>query len=200
MKSELQMGESRSHVILRFTRQAMKDRRLVVSNFAAEVADRYLASHEIHERVVKFREPVGDTDALFAAMKHNVQIVDRYITGVVKALPCDLEESWTDALPDPYRLACQRELVRRLGFLGAVAKSADDCAHGSMADVLHEFGEFVGVSGGALSREELTAEQRLRFLREADDVIAAITTLRQQIAAGQPSGVVHPLHRDSSNA
>ena len=189
MKCDLQMAEPRSATLLRHTRQAIRERRLVVTSFAAEVADRYFASHEVHLRVVKLREPVGDVEAMHEAMKHNAQIVDRYIKGVLRAFPVDLEEAWTDALPEPYRLACQRELARRMGFLGAMVKQAGDCAHASMADVLHEFGEFVAISRLALATEELTHQARLRFVQELDDVVAALTSMRQQATAGVPGEV-----------
>lgn len=200
MKFDLQMAESCSDAVLRHTRLALRDNRVTLSGFAGEVVDRYLAMHEIHKRVVKFREPVGDTDALFAAMKHNVQIVDRYLKGEVKTFPCDLVEAWTDALPEPYRLNCQRELVRRLGFVGAELKRPDDSAHVTMGDVLKEFGDFVTVSGIALSGRELSRAELLGFTKEIDDVVAALLSMKQQVASGVAPGVVHELRPGQTNA
>lgn len=191
MKFDLQMTEPRSAVILRFTRHAIRERQLVVTSFAAEVVERYLASHEVHERVVTFREPAGDVDAISDAMKHNAQIVDRHIKGLIKTFPADLEEAWTDALPAAYRLACQRELVRRLGFLGALARPAQESPHASMADVMHEFAEFVGVVGRVLMDGEITQEERTEVLREISDAQSALESFKQQLLqAGERGRVV----------
>lgn len=184
MKNDLQVAASRSGVLLSYTRRAIRERQLVVTTFAAEVAERYLARHEVHERVVKFREPVGDTGQLMEAMRHNTQIVDRYIKGVVRAFPADLEEAWTDALPPAYRLPCRRELVRRLGFLGALVRPAGECAHVAMADVMHEFAEFVAVAGAALRDGKVTAEERAAVLREITDAQAALESYRHQMTSG----------------
>lgn len=192
MKCDLQMAEPRSATILRHTRQAILDRRLVVTAFANEVVDRYLATHELHQRVVKFREPAGDVDTMCDAMKHNAQVVDRYIKQVIKAFPSDLEEAWTAALPQPYRLACERELVRRRGFLGAKLKTEEDGAGACIADVMREFGEMVASSSDALRDGAFDGAERTRTVGEIDDVIAALISFRQTLATGAYPDKVRP--------
>lgn len=189
MKRDLQMAEPRSATILRHTRQAILDRRLVVTGFANEVVDRYLATHEVHKRVVKFREPAGDVDTMCDAMKHNAQVVDRYIKEVIKTFPADLEESWTAALPQPYRLACERELVRRRGFLGATLRTDEDGPAACIADVMHEFGEMVSASSEALRDGEFDPSECTRTVSEIDDVIASLISFRQLLAKGRLSGL-----------
>lgn len=189
MKCDLQMAEPRSATILRHTRQAILDRRLVVTAFANEVVDRYLATHELHQRVVKFREPAGDVDTMCDAMKHNAQVVDRYIKQVIKAFPSDLEEAWTAALPQPYRLACERELVRRRGFLGATMRTDEDGPAACIADVVHEFGEMITASSEALRDGRVDDAECARTVTEIDDVIAALISFRQTLAKGRAPGV-----------
>lgn len=195
------MAEPRSATILRYTRQAVNEHRLVVTTFANEVVDRYLATHPMHMRVVKFREPAGDVDALCDALKHNAQIVDRYIKGVLKAFPADLEEAWTTALPAPYRAACECELVRRRGFLGAKLRTQADRADASIADVMHEFADFVSANGEAMVDGQYDAVERARTVHEIDDVIAALISFRQQlagVAAARLAGVA--LAKDKRDA
>ncbi|HVI60108.1 MAG TPA: hypothetical protein VM619_14715 [Luteimonas sp.] len=196
MKADLQMAEPRSATILRHTRQAVEDHRLVVTSFANDVVDRYLATHPMHLRVVKFREPMGDVDALCDALKHNAQIVDRYIKGVLKAFPADLEEAWTEALPAPYRSACECELVRRRGFLGARLRTEAERADASIADVMHEFADFVSANGEAMVDGQYDDAERTRTVREIDDVIAALISFRQQLA-GPQGAIVMKSERDA---
>lgn len=190
MKTELQASGSRSGVILRYTRKAIRERHLVVTAFAAQVAERYLATHELHERVVRFREPTGDTEQLVEAMRHNVQVVDRYIKGVVRAFPADLEEAWTDSLPESYRLPCRRELARRLGFLGALALKGEAGEHVAMADVMREFAEFVATAGDAMRDGRVTLDERAAVLREIADAQAALESYRQHMLRGMGAGQV----------
>jgi hypothetical protein len=67
-------------------------------------------------------DPDGDMSAdQYEALVERVRTrVARWISGAVH-MPVWIEEAWVYALPQPYRLACARELARRYGFLGVQA-------------------------------------------------------------------------------
>lgn len=137
-------SEPRSRTLLRHTRQAVRDQRLCVMKFATALADRYLAEVLPEDRVVKFRPMHGDTEQVLAAQKHNVQIVDRYLKGVVKAFPADLEDAWVSELPQPYRTRCTRDLAARRGLLAVTDPRSTDAPlqqSAELSDLLREVGE-----------------------------------------------------------
>ncbi|KFN42323.1 hypothetical protein [Arenimonas oryziterrae] len=167
-------------MIYDITRKMLNATAQNVMTFAMHVAERYLEQVHPDFRQVKFRED------LVASAKSNAQILDRYMKGTVKVLPADLEDAWVDALPEPYRSDCERELAARRGRYSE--KRIEATAHGEaigLADLATQFGELVTALGPALSDGRITESDlphARRIVAEADDLISAVLATRRNVA------------------
>jgi hypothetical protein len=160
--------------------------------FAMAVAEQYIALVAVDDRTVPFRWGVT-TDQLFAAEKHNAQVLARFMSGVVKVLPADLEDAWVMALPEPYRGDCERDLARRRGLLTVRCPDAADFGGPvGLAVLAREFGQLVEAAAPALADNRLDAADiphARRILNESDDLLGAVACLRQQVSELlQPNG------------
>src|SRR5690606_41102586 len=72
-----------------------------------------------------------------------------------------------DARPD----ACEREQVRRRGFIGARVRASSDTPAGSIADAMKEFSEVVAASASALLDGQFDDTERRAIAGEIDDAI-----------------------------
>ena len=195
MKRDPQAIEPRSQVIFRHTQAAFRATALEPMQLAIHVADEYQARTAPHERIVEFH--VGTTvDTITKAKKANLQIVDRFMKGVVK-LPVDLEEAWVASLPAPHREDCERELAQRYGFIGARSPMSSAAAQMLCAgQVSVEFGELLQrvalITDGEVHGPDDVAELT-RALKEGKDLIAAATTLVASIESrlAQPDCAAH---------
>ncbi|UHQ21916.1 hypothetical protein LVB77_14705 [Lysobacter sp. 5GHs7-4] len=140
----LQEREPRSRTVLRHTRTAIRDGRLKPLPFSERVADRYLAEVDPEDRTVNLREQGSTVETALKAKRHNHQVIDRLIQGVVKGFPMDLEEAWIAELPQPYQAQCVRDLAARRGHVAIVdprANTAPAQQAGELSDLAREFGE-----------------------------------------------------------
>lgn len=140
MTHERQYREPRAAVIFRFTADAIRNSRHTDASFASAVADAYMAQVAPAERTTTFHAGT-DAESIAKAEKLNAKLIERFRNGTVK-LPADLEEAWVEALPEPWRLDCARELARRYGFIGA--RTPDAGVAGQLlctARVAIEFGQ-----------------------------------------------------------
>lgn len=182
MKPAPQFRPSRSSVIFAHTRRMLDSTALCMRKFATLVAEQYMATLAPDLRQVPFRWGVTGDD-LFKAEKHNAQQIARYMDGTVKALPTDLEDAWVAALPEPFRGECERDLGRRRGFL-PIWLGSSNAMGACVAPIATEFGQLVEALAPALADGRITSDDlphARRILDEADDLIAAVMGLRQQV-------------------
>jgi len=205
MKCDPQVREPRSQVVFRHTAAALRCSGLTMQVLATAIADRYQEMVAPGERIVEFH--VGTTaDSIVRAHKANLQLVTRFLAGTVK-LPADLEEAWVQALPEPHRADCERELAQRYGFLGARTPehSGQACALGT-AMVSIEFGQLLQHIAGVMADGTVTAsdlDNLNRAMKEADDLVAVVTSLKASVvdsvaAIKQASNVVP--HKRGANS
>lgn len=180
MTQERQYREPRAAVIRRYTTEAIRNSHHTDASFAAEVAERYMALVAPNERTTTFH--VGtDADSIVKAGQRNAKLIERFRDGTTK-LPADVEEAWVEALPDPWRLQCARELARRYGFMGALAPSSAEAAQMlCTASMLVEFGQAVQAlvevnTHGADGARGVALRRRARA--ECADVISELMTLK----------------------
>lgn len=175
----------RQTVIYAFTEQMLRDTGSNRRSFAMSVADLYLKLVAEDDREVPFRiTRGGDGDA---DKKHNGQILGRYLDGVVKTLPANLEDAWVMSLPEPYRANCERELCRRRGVLpirlDAIEESRDTVGLGQL---MSDFGELVAAISPAVADGVIDEKDRphsRRIINETDDMLIRLLTFRKAIVA-----------------
>ena len=124
----------------------------------------------------------GDGDA---DKKHNGQILGRYLDGVVKTLPSDLEDAWVMSLPEPYRSNCERALGRRRGILpirmDAIETSADTVGVGQL---MKDFGDLCAAVSPAVADGVIDEKDRphgQKIINETDDLVISALTFRKAV-------------------
>jgi hypothetical protein len=183
MKPEPHFLPKRQTVIYGFTEQMLRDTGTNRRSFAMEVADRYLQRVAEDDREVPFRiTRGGDGDA---DKKHNGQILGRYLDGVVKTLPANLEDAWVLSLPEPYQANCERELARRRGFLpirmDAIDTAADTVGFGQLCK---DFGDLCAAISPAVADGVIDEKDRphaKKITDETDDMVIALLTFRKAV-------------------
>lgn len=173
----------RSSVVYGHTRRMLDNSALCVRKFAMRVAEQYMQLVAPDQRQAKFRWGVT-LDDLVKAEVHNAQILTRYMDGTVKVLPADLEDAWVLALPQPYRQECERDLCRRRELLPVRMPSTGEGGHlVNLAHLMTEYGQLLEAMAPALADGRICAEDMphlRKIVNEADDVLAAVMTLRHQ--------------------
>ena len=126
---------------------------------------------------------ITDAKTYLARLRSWDQQVRRWVDGDVR-MPVDVEEAWVEALPEPYRTDCKRELARRMGMWGAI-KAADGAAgdHECWARNLQEFGAITTAMGRILA-DGCIGPQDEAHLREmiphADAMRSHLTSLMER--------------------
>lgn len=182
MKVRRQFLPPRQSVIYAYTRRMLDETAMDATAFAMRIAEIYVDTTAPDVRQVKLR--LGEGAELIRAMENNGQIIRRYMDGTVKTLPADVEDAWVQAMLDPYRGDCERDLARRRGrysFAIPETLSGEDC--GAIGEVLAQAGELVTEWGKALTDGELSEAEAQRVCSEGDDVIAAVMRLRRYVYA-----------------
>lgn len=171
-------------VVYGYTRRLFDETATNAQSFAVGVAERYLATTSPAARQVSFK--AADTDPA-AAMRHNGQILRRYMDGGLKTLPADLVDAWVLSLPEPYRGECERDLARRRGLLPVRAIEAEASAElTSLADLAMHFGELMQALAPALADGRIDANDLphvRKVLDESDDLITAVVSVRRRLQA-----------------
>lgn len=175
MKPKPHFLPPRQWVIVATTRRMLDETAMNAASFAMSVAELYLSRTAPDARTVPFK--LGDD--LIAAMRANAQTLRRYMEGTVKSLPCDLEDAWVLALPEPYRSDCEAELSRRRGRLSVSlpAPTADDDAH-AIAELLRSSGVLCASFGACLADGKIDQNEQRVMLNQSDAVLAAVLQLR----------------------
>lgn len=184
MKPTSQFLPKRQSVIYAITERMIRETGTNRRCFGMEIADRYLAMTAEDDQEVAFRITRGGNGD--ADKKHNGQILGRYLDGVVKTLPADLEDAWVLSLPEPYRAECERELGRRRGVLPVLLAQIDESNDtAGVGRLVQEFGELITAISPALADgvvDEKDLPHMVRILDEADDVLMAVIALRKRFA------------------
>ena len=184
MKPTSQFLPKRQSVIYAITERMIRETGTNRRCFGMEVADRYLRMTAEDDQEVPFRITRGGNGD--ADKKHNGQILGRYLDGVVKTLPADLEDAWVLSLPEPYRAECERELGRRRGVLPVLLAQIDESNDtAGVGRLVQEFGELITAISPALADgvvDEKDLPHMVRILDEADDVLMAVIALRKRFA------------------
>ena len=185
MNAGLQFLPPRSVVIFALTRKMLDETALCVRKFAMLVAENYFKSTAVDRRALPFKW--GTTiDELCKAEKANAQIIARYMDGTVKTLPCDLEDAWVRSLPEPYQNDCERDLASRRGMLTVrfpeFSGKADVV---NVATLVKDFSELLSALAPVLNDgviDESDAPHARKILRESDDLIAQIMSVRAVVS------------------
>jgi hypothetical protein len=184
MKPEPHFPPPRSAVIFAHTRRMLAATSLCVRKFAMSVCEQYMAAVAPDLRQVPFRYGVTGDD-LFKAERHNGQIVTRYLDGTVKVFPADLEDAWLRAMPSPFREDVEADLAGRRGMMAVKRLSASESGEAvGLGNLAKEFGELFEAIAPALADGRITEADlpyARRVLRESDDLIAAVLSLRKQL-------------------
>ena len=183
MKHATHFLPKRQTVIYAFTEKMLRDTGSNRRSFAMAVADMYLTLLAEDDREVPFRiMRGGDCDA---DKKHNGQILGRYLDGVVKTMPANLEDAWVLSLPEPYRSNCERELGRRRGVLpirlDAIEESCDTAGVGQL---MTDFGELVAALSPAVADGVIDEKDRpyaRRIINGTDDMLISLVTFRKSL-------------------
>ena len=185
MKNGIQNLEPRSQLITARTREILRSTKLCVRKFATCVAENYMERTSLDERIVRFYIGNGSIDSALRAEKRNAQLINRFLAGAVK-FPCDLEESWIHALPDPARGELVRDLAARYGLSGASMPGASPhhaLAH--LSNVLSDAGRTAQALAPLFARGVLdgaNVQQMRKSLKAIDDNITDLVSLRSQVA------------------
>src|SRR5690242_2310224 len=188
MKPAPQRYETRSELVFRHTSRMLHETRCSWEAFGQRLVEHYHAAVPAEARDVQF-QTTGD---VFHCAKINAQKICRYADDRVNArLPVDLEESWVEALAEPYRTDCIRDLARRYGLLAVQVPVSLGCtvsAMQSVSAVSREFGQAIEavapiIENGKFGPEDLPHVDRA--LRELEDLIGAAEATRAQLLAIQ---------------
>jgi hypothetical protein len=184
MKSAPQFLPTRSAVIFHHTRKMLHDTSLCAESFGMRLTEEYMKLIAPDARQVPFRWGVIGAD-LVRAKKHNGQIVSRYLSGVVKVFPADLEDAWVRAMPAPFREELEADLASRRDCL-AVKRLADteEGEVAGLSTLAKEFAELVASIAPALADGRIDAADlphAKKILRESDDLIAAVMSVRKKV-------------------
>jgi hypothetical protein len=180
MKHGYQFLPPRQAVIYATTRRMLDETAMNAASFAMAVAELYLATTAMDVRQVNFRNDSGE------ALRHNAQILRRYMDGTVKTMPADLEDAWVMTLPEPYRSECEQALARRRGRLSIELPKADGEDAAAMAQVLAEQGAMCAAWGKALADGCIDRDERDDILRASDGLIAAVVRFRNHLMGARP--------------
>lgn len=168
----------RQSVIYAFTRRMLDETAMNAQSFAMAVAEQYIATTAMDVRAVPFRIDNGD------ALRHNAQILRRYMDGTLKSLPADLEDAWVMALPEPYRSDCEQALARRRGRVSVSMPEAGGEDAAAMAQVMSRSGELCAAWGQSLQDGVIDPRERDAMLSASDGVIAAVLRFRGHLLQG----------------
>lgn len=182
MKRGLQFLPRRQSVIYAVTERMLRETGSNRRTFSMAVAEQYLAITPEDDRSQAFRLTSGGK--LEDDKKHNGQILGRYLDGVVKTLPADLEDAWVLALPPLYRDDCERELAARRGMLAVRLPQGEGASMEPVAPVFAHYSGLVQALSPALADGRLGPEDRAHvpgIKRQGRAVITAILALEHEL-------------------
>jgi hypothetical protein len=171
---------TRSEVICEIRHRAIRGAGSNVLKFASDVVAAYLHAVAPTERIVEFHPEQGSVAAILRAQNANRQLVNRFLSGVVK-FPADLEEAWVAALPQPFRDECVSALAARYGLLTARAPNDVRSVQSDFAMMMHKYADVVDDLGKVLADGKINNQDRHNIAkaeRDIDALIGELVTLR----------------------
>ena len=190
MKRESRFLPPRQTVVYAHTRRMLDETATNANSFALQIAELYLQSVAPDVRQTNFK--LGEGDELIQALRHNGQILRRFMDGTIKSLPADLEDAWVMALPEPYRGDCERELAHRRGRWSTPELPSTGAGQAvGMSQLATDFAHLIEALAPALDDGRITAEDlphARRILKESDDLMSAIITVRRMVTDVLPAG------------
>lgn len=181
--------ETRPQTILRITRAAWDAKAINLSEFAANVVAAYFRDTPVSVVNTHFRVPSAADGKQYEKDRfHNRQILDRLISGAVKAFPGDLEEPWVNSLPEPYRTQALRELAGRYGLLAARVRTTSEGV-ASVADIASDAGAVLQAMAPIVADGVINESDRPHLkvaMTKLADLAADIASLQAQLAAALP--------------
>lgn len=193
MKPGPQFLPPRQAVIYSYTERMLRETGTNRRTFAMVLAETFLDTTAEDDRDARgFRITRGSGADAAADKKHNGQILGRYLDGVIKTLPANLEDAWVLSLPEPYRSDCERDLARRRGLLPVrmpVPTTDEDVA--TLARLSIEFGHLMSalapmMTDGVIGADDLPYARQV--LNESDDLITAVVAMRRKVQNLLPAG------------
>lgn len=171
---------TRSELICEITQRAIRGCGSNVLKFAGDVVDAYLKAVPPTARIVEFHPEHGSVAAIQRAQSANRQLIGRFLKGAVK-FPADLEETWVNALPQPYRDECVRALAARYGLMAARAPNDSRSVQSDFATMMHKYADVVDDLGKVLADGKINNQDRANIAkseRDIDALIGELVTLR----------------------
>lgn len=157
-------------------------------SFAMVVAENYLRMVAEEDREDRgFRLTQGSAAQMAADKKHNGQVLGRYLSGEVHALPANLEDAWVMSLPEPYRSDCERDLAKRRGLLAVPMPSAEGLQVASVASLVGNYASLLHSLAPAIEDGHFGPEDRPyrnQIHAAGRDVIAAVLGLSHAVDRG----------------
>lgn len=177
---------TRRDVLTYYLDRAKHETRFTLEDFAAALTFEYHDQVPAHARGLDLDVPdiQGPLQAYAHAIGRIVKRVQRYADGSTH-LPCELEEAWAAALPEPYRSECRAELARRYGFLAARTREADACSDGeAVSRIMTETGDCIQSLSRALADGRIDAQDLVEnpdLLAQLLDAEAALASVRARV-------------------
>lgn len=171
---------TRSELICEITQRAIRGSGSNVLKFASDVVEAYLRAVPPTARIVEFHPEHGSVSAILRSQNANRQLVNRFLSGVVK-FPADLEESWVAGLPQPYRDDCVRALAARYGLLPARLPDEARSVQSDFAAMMHKYADVVDDLGKVIADGKINNQDRANIAkseRDIDALIGELVTLR----------------------
>lgn len=183
--------ETRPQTIFRHTQRMMRETPCSWELFGQRVVEHYHG--HVPEFARNFLFQVGGD--IFRCAKTNAQRLKRYADSEVETnLPSELEESWVNALPQPYRADCIADLARRYGLLAVPVPKTAACAltaMQSMGEISREFGKLCETIAPVLADGQITADEAPALQeteRELELLIGAANGLLSQVREHRKAG------------
>lgn len=184
---------TRQAVLFYYLERVRAETRYTLEDFAAALTFHYHETIPAHARSLDLDMPdlKGPLQDYARAIGRLCKRVQRYVDGSLH-MPCELEEAWAAALPEPYREHCQQELARRYGFLGAHDLDARPCSDGeAFSRIMTETGECIqglsqALDDGRIDTADLLRNPELR--QQLQDAEAALASVRARVEQIEQSG------------
>ncbi|MBK1725699.1 hypothetical protein CKO13_01415 [Halorhodospira neutriphila] len=109
------------------------------------------------------------------------QQIRRYVAGE-RHWPAELEEAWVEALDEPYRSECRRELAQRLGCYGAIRRPGGQEGDGeSWAAILDDFSSITQDMATIMADSRMDSGDDLEgLIRDIDRMEADLVAMRER--------------------
>lgn len=178
--------ETRTETIFRHTNRQIHETRCTWQTFAMRVVDEYHARVPAEARSVIFKVE-GD---MFRVAATNTQRLHRYMEmDADTRMPVEIEEAWVQALIEPYRTECVRDLARRYGLLDVPIPSITGVSDvQGVSRLSREFGETLESMAPMLDDTRIDAADLPLIpeaMRQLDEMIAAAIAIKARLAAVQ---------------